>query len=234
MKKNFTESDMYAPIKNLLLTQGFIVRGEVKGCDIAAVSGETLWVVEMKLSANITLIYQAMERQTAANGVFVAVPRPKNAREKNFRSLQKLLKKLGLGLITVALDSPTQHAEILFFPAEAAKKNVKSAAIKKEIFGRTTDTIGGVSQKKVNTAYREKCIRIACIIEAKGEISPKTLVQMGCEKNAGNILRANYFGWFEKICAGTYDITDIGRNYLEEHKNSTLVTYYRMKAAEIL
>ena len=88
------ECEMYEPIKNLLVSQGFIVRGEVKGCDIAAVQGETLWVVEMKLSANITLVYQAMERQNGATGVFVAIPRPKNSRDSNFRSFQKLIEKL--------------------------------------------------------------------------------------------------------------------------------------------
>jgi len=228
------ESDMYEPIKNLLISQGFIVRGEVKGCDIAAVQGETLWVVEMKLSANITLIYQAMERQTAATGVFVAIPRPKNARDSNFRSLQKLLKKLDIGLITVAMDSPLKNAEILIFPGEKIRANKKSASIKKEIFGRTADTTGGITKEKINTAYRERCIKIASLIEAKGESSAKTLVSYGCEKDTNNILRANYFGWFEKISKGTYDITESARKYLKENETSPLITYYRMKSAEIL
>ena len=228
------ESDMYEPIRNLLLTQGFIVRGEVKGCDIAAISGDTLWVVEMKLSANITLIYQAMERQIAATGVFVAIPRPKSARDANFRALQKLLKKLELGLITVALDSPTKHAEILIFPNEKTHTNKKSDAIKKEIFGRTTDTTGGISKEKVNTAYRERCIKIACIIEARGSQSAKSLRQMGCEADTYNILRANYFNWFKKIAKGTFDITETAQNYLQENAATSLVTYYRMKAAETL
>jgi len=236
MKKTFKESDMYEPIKALLTSQGFIVRGEVKGCDIAAIQGETLWVVEMKLSANITLIYQAMNRQSATENVFVAVPRPKSSREGNFPSLQKLLKKLGIGLITVALDSPVKHAEILIFPDNSKKKKEtkKTAAIKKEIFGRTTDSLGGTTKTAVNTAYRERCVRIACLIEAKGALSAKNLREFGCEKDAYSILRANYFGWFKKIAKGIFDITEVGLNYLKENESASLITYYRMKALDIV
>ncbi|MCL2388225.1 MAG: DUF2161 family putative PD-(D/E)XK-type phosphodiesterase [Defluviitaleaceae bacterium] len=227
---------MYEPVRNLLTTQGFIVRGEVKGCDIAAIQGETLWIVEMKLSANITLIYQAMERQTATNHVFIAIPRPRKATDANFRALQKLLKKLDLGLITVALDSPVKHAEIIIFPAatRVKKETKKSAAIKKEILGRTTDTIGGTSKTAINTAYRERCVKIACLLEAKGPLSAKILVQQGCEKDAYSILRSNYSGWFAKVSKGIYGLTDAGCNYLNENSATPLVAYYRMKALDIV
>jgi hypothetical protein len=228
MKK---ESDMYEPIKKLLSAQGYIVRGEVKGCDIAAIQGETLIIVEMKLSANITLIYQAMERQAATNNVFVAIPRPRKVTDKNFRSLKKLLKKLEMGLITVALDSPTKYAEIIFFPEiKKQKENKKSETIRKEIFGRTTDSPGGTTKRTINTAYRERCVKIACLSESKGPLSAKKLVEHGCEKDASSILRANHHGWFKKIDRGVFEITETGKNYLNENASEALVAYYRMKA----
>ncbi|MCL1878156.1 MAG: DUF2161 family putative PD-(D/E)XK-type phosphodiesterase [Defluviitaleaceae bacterium] len=232
MKKK--ESDMYEPIKNLLTSQGFIVRGEVKGCDVAAVRGEELWIVEMKLSANLTLIFQAMARKEAAENVFIAVPRPKSGRDKNFRSLKKLVKKLELGLITVALDSPVKLAEIITFPEGTKRENKKSASIKKEIFGRTTDSPGGTAGAKINTAYRERSVKIACLLEAKGAQSAKSLRAMGCEGDTYTILRGNPYGWFKKIAAGIYDITDVGQNYLKQNESISLVTYYRMKATETL
>ena len=229
------ESDMYEPIKNLLTSQGFIVRGEVKGCDIAAIKEGVLWIVEMKLNANITLIYQAMERQTATENVFIAIPRPKTNRDGTFRSLQKLLKKLNLGLITVALDSPTKHAEILFFPNQPKNKsNKKTEAITKEILGRTTDTTGGAAKTKINTAYRERCVRVACILEEKGQLRPMDLVNFGCERDAASILRLNAFGWFKNVKRGVYALTNVGKTYLTENEASSLVTYYRMKAKEII
>jgi len=229
------ESDMYEPIRDLLEEQGFIVRGEVKGCDIAAVKEGILWVVEMKLSANLTLIYQAMERQTATDWVFIAIPRPRLARDGNFLNLQKLLKKLNLDLITVALDSPTKHAEILIFPGgRANKENKKSTAIRKELLGRTTDTTGGTTKTAINTAYRERSVRIACLLESKGQLRPRDLVQYGCEKDASSILRLNVFGWFKNIERGVYEISGVGRAYLSNNEASSLIVYYRMKADEII
>ncbi len=34
------ESDLYAPVKALLEGQGYVVKGEVRGCDVVAVRGE--------------------------------------------------------------------------------------------------------------------------------------------------------------------------------------------------
>ena len=225
------ESDMYEPIRKLLAAQGFTVRGEVKDCDIAAIKDDVLWVVEMKLSANITLIYQALERQAATGWVFVAIPRPKSARDGNFRKFQKLLKKLKLGLITVALDSPVKHAEIVIFPVgKDDKKNKKTAAVKKEVTGRAVDTVGGVTKTQINTAFREKCVRIACLLEIMGAASGKELVKLGCEKDATRIMRSNVMGWFEKVAGGVYGLSDVGIGYLEDNASASLVVYYRMKA----
>ena len=232
MKTTYKESDMYAPIRQLLSQHGFTVRGEVKGCDIAAVKENTLWVVEMKLSANLTLIYQALERQTATDWVFVAIPRPRSSRDGNFRKLQKLLKKLQLGLITVALDSPAKHAEIILFPTGRDNKETKKAkTLRKEISGRTSDTPGGTVKSAVNTAYRERCIRIACLLEQKGPLKARELVNIhNCEKDASAILRLNVFGWFDKVSTGLYRLSPTGQEYLESNEATSLVVYYRMRA----
>jgi len=227
----FKESDMYEPIRKLLTEQGFTVRGEVKNCDIAAVKDDIVWVVEMKLYANITLVYQAMERQAATGWVFVAIPRPKSTRDGTFRKFQKLVKKLQLGLITVALDSPHKQAEIVIFPVgKDDKKNKKTAALKREIAGRTVDSTGGTTKTQINTAYRERCVRIACLLEAKGAAGSRELVKLGCEKDAAYLLRTNMLGWFEKVSKGVYGLSDVGIGYLEDNASASLVVYYRMKA----
>ena len=232
----YKESDMYPSIRRLLAEQGFTVRGEVNGCDIAAVKGDTLWVVEMKLTANLKLIYQAMERQTATDWVFIAIPRPKSARDGNFTKFQRLLKKLQLGLITVSLDSPMKHTEIILFPAGRDNKTTKKAkAVHREIAGRTVDTIGGTTKKIVNTAYRERCVRIACLLEKKGALRAQDLVKIyGCEKDASKILMTNYFGWFNRISTGLYELSHIGTEYLKNNASSSLIIYYRMKTENIL
>ena len=226
----FKESDMYEPIRKLLTEQDFTVRGEVKGCDIAAVRDDTLWIVEMKLSANLTLIYQAMERKAATGWVFIAIPRPKKARDGNFSKLKQLVKQLKLGLITVALDSPTKTAEIHIFPDGKDKKNKRTLAVKREISGRSVDSTGGVAKTQINTAYRERCVRIACLLEAHGSLSAKELMTFGCERDANKIMHTNYFGWFEPVARGVYGLSAAGIGYLEDNSATSLVVYYRMKA----
>lgn len=224
----FKESDMYAPIRDMLESQGFTVRGEVKGCDIAAVKDETLWIVEMKLTANLTLLYQAQDRKAATDWVFIAIPRPRISRGGNFAKLKKLLKALKIGLITVALDSPAKHAEIIFLPEGKQIKDTKKAnQLKKEIKGRTIDSIGGTAKKTINTAYRERCIRIACILESAGPLRATDLVKTyGCESDAHSILRSNFQGWYIKVSRGLFNISPLGREFLEKNADSVLVAHY--------
>jgi hypothetical protein len=233
--KNITykETDLYEPIRRLLDGQGFTVRGEVKGCDIAAVKGEALWIVEMKLTANLKLVFQAMERQAATDWVFVAVPRPKKVRDKHFTQFSKMVKKLNLGLITVALDSHQRFAEIIHFPVgKDVKSNKKAVRVKREIAGRSVDTKGG-TQEKVNTAYRERCVKIAAILETHAPLNAPALIrEHGCEKDTAIILKTNFYGWYEKVGRGTYALSAKGIEYLLDNAAQSLVAYYRIKVHE--
>ena len=220
---------MYEPIRQLLIGFGFIVRGEVKNCDIAAIRGEDLWIVEMKLSANLTLLYQAIERKAITEHVFIAIPRPKNSRNKNFTSLKKIIAKLELGLILVSLDSPVPLAEITIHPSASKKTNPKkSEIIRREILGRSSDSAGGTVKTGISTAYREKCIKIACLLEAKGELNSRELLKLGCEKDTSAVLRNNHYGWFAKTGSGKYALSEIGSGYLHTNANSPLVVFYRI------
>ena len=227
MKPQLRESNMYEPIRELLNSLGFIVRGEVKNCDIAAIKGEELWVVEMKLYANLTLLCQAMERKLITEHVFIAIPRPKNNRSKNFVTLKKIVSKLELGLVLVSFDSPIPLAEIAIHPTGRRKTNPKkSVSVRKEILGRSSDSTGGTTKKGVSTAYREKCIKIACLIKLNEELSSRELLKLGCEKGTAAILRKNHYGWFAKTENGKYTLSTMGKEYLLTNANSPLVVFY--------
>jgi len=233
MKNLYKEADMYPPIRQLLQEQGFTVRGEVKGCDIAAVKDDALWLIEMKLTANLKLLFQAVEKQTSTDWVFVAIPRPRSARDKHYTQFSRLLKRLNIGLITVALDSPRRVADIIHFPTgNDEKNNAASRKIKREIAGRSVDTHGG-TQQKVNTAYRERCVRIATLLEIHAPVNaPELMKTHGCEADTYNILRANNYGWYEKVGRGVYALSDKGRTYLQDNAAENLVIFYRMRAAQ--
>lgn len=220
--KTLIESDLYPPIKHLLESQGFTVKGEVKGCDIAAVKDDTLWLIEIKKNFNVKLLYQAMSRLSVTPNVFVAIPRPKRI-DNNFRLAQKILKKLEIGLIIVSKAS----AEIIFPPAGNKKNSKKATAFFEEIKGRTSDTPGGSTGTIIMSAYREECIKIACILEHHGVLPPKTLVnEHHCRKDTARILHSNFYGWFERIAHGQYALSPAGLGFLQDNRKNPLVIHY--------
>ena len=225
------ESDLYNPIKQLLKNEGFTtIKGEVKGCDIAALrqvgSYEELHIIEMKLNLTMRLLYQAMSRLSITPFVYIAIPRPKRI-DKNFRYAQKILKKLELGLITVAMDSDLPYAQIAFYPAASQNKNTKKAqAIRKEALGRTEDTPGGSTGITITSAYRERCIKIACIIALNGNQSPKELIIHGCAADTANILQKNHYGWFLRVSRGIYCLSQEGQKFLLENTKNPIVAFF--------
>ncbi len=93
------ETDLYLPVKRHLEAQGYTVKAEIKGCDVVAVRGNEIPViVELKQSLTLALLYQAVDRLTIAEHVYVAIGRPKRGVTGD---ALKLCRRLGLGLIVV-------------------------------------------------------------------------------------------------------------------------------------
>lgn len=223
-----TEQELYPPIRDLFTNLGYKVNAEVKDCDMTAVKDDEFVIIELKRNMTVTLLAQGLRRQRTGADVFVAVPKPKNYSFNKFRQVFSVLKKLELGLIFVSLRGEHSFAEIVFQPkpyTSQYKNNKKRKEILKEIEGRTIDTnTGGVTGKKIVTAYTEKCIHIACILDMYGELSPKAVKDKGGDESAQSILSRNVFGWFEKVDKGIYRITDNGRRSLLEYPE--LEKYY--------
>ena len=57
------ESDLYSPLKSYLESQKYEVKGEVEDCDVLAIrDAEPPLIVELKLSLNLTVVLQAVDR----------------------------------------------------------------------------------------------------------------------------------------------------------------------------
>jgi hypothetical protein len=227
---NFIESDMYLPIKAHFEKLGFEVKGEVKGLDVALLKDGEIWAVEMKKGFNITLIYQALKRQQAANAVFVAIPRKAFMARRG--PILHICEKLNLGLISVAMDSPMHLVEVHLVPNLPKGRNTKaSRAVIAEFSGRNfDDNIGGVKGSKgakLMTAYKERCIQIAAALKALGAAAPAALVRdHNCPQQAGQILRNNTYGWFKKIEKGIYGLSDEGAKALNNPSFAAIVEFY--------
>lgn len=223
-----TEKELYPPVRDLFEKRGYKVNAEVRDCDMTAVRDGELVIVELKRGMTVTLLAQGLSRQKTGADVYIAVPKPKRYSFKKFRSVFSVVKKLELGLIFVSLRGEHSFAEIVFEPKEyksTYKNTKKRREIVEEINGRTIETnTGGVTGTKIVTAYTEKCIHIACILDMYGDMSPKAVREKGGADNARDILARNVYGWFRKIEKGVYGITDEGRRGLLEYPE--LEKYY--------
>src|SRR5687767_1484846 len=61
--------------------------------DVVARRGAELWVVEVKTSFSIALLFQAMDRRRTAHRVFIAAPY-----SKNIRDVTAVCEELGIGV----------------------------------------------------------------------------------------------------------------------------------------
>ncbi len=222
------ESDLYEPVKEYLDSLGYDTKGEVLSCDIAAVKGDELIVVELKRGFTMELIYQALKRQRAADSVYVAVPLPKRGyKDAHYNDMVNLCRRLELGLMLVGFTTggkPQIDVAVNPSPAKPVRHDKKKRmAILTEHSGRTGSVnTGGVARRKIITVYKEQALCIAKILSEHGELSAKQIKELGGGDKTSSILRMNYYDWFMKTGSGkelTYRITEAGEQALTEFGN---------------
>ena len=216
--KTRRESDLAAPVRDFLEAQGWTVRSEVNGCDITAVRGEELVVVELKTGFSTDLLIQATQRQRVADTVYVALPaegtlHSKARYDKRRRGIEHLLKRLEIGLLLVHFpddaDAPPSVEAALHPVREPKPKRAtqKRKAILREVAARSADyNLGGVTKTRIATAYREESVFIACLLERHGPMSPAEARAKGAGVRAQNILFKNVYDWFERLERGVYSV----------------------------
>ncbi len=223
------EADLYPHLKAWLEANGYEAHAEVGGCDIAARKGGDLVLIEMKKSINLDLLLQIVQRQRAQASVYAAVPAPR-LHDRRWRRLERLLKRLEAGLLLVHMESALPRVEVAFHPVEFArvKRGAETRAILREMAGRSFSVnVGGGTRRKLMTAYRESALAVAAALEAVGPCAPKALREYGAPEKAGDIVRGNVYGWFERLGKALYALTPAGRAALEEPEYAPLVAVLR-------
>lgn len=213
---------LYVPVKTFFSGLGFEVRAEVEGRDLVAVRGDTLVVVELKKSFNLTLLLQGIERQGAADCVYLAVEAPARP-TRRWRQIRKLCQRLGLGLLAVSFPAKRPARVDVVVEAEQPeglrRQRKQREYLLREFNGRSGDhNVGGSTGLPIVTAYREDALHLANQLRECGE--PQTVKALreltGCER-AGRILQDNYYGWFERVRRGVYRLTPAGEEALVQY-----------------
>lgn len=210
------ETDLSAPVKSFLEGLGFTVKGEIDGCDLLALrSGDPpiLVIAELKLRLSFDLILQAVDRLTAADEVWLAVPATRNGRERDRRA-RRLLRLLGLGLLTVNLRTGRVEPEIPPAPYAPRLDRAWRSRLLREFERRRGDPMpGGTTRRRIMTAYRQTALALAEALAA-GIERPRDLKHLS--PDAGAILARNVYAWFARTAPGRYALTPLGRQALAE------------------
>ena len=203
------ETDLYPYIKAFLEARGFEVKAEVNGCDVAARRGdEAPVIVELKLVFSLQLIYQAIDRLSLADHVYIAVARAKRGLPSE---AVKLCRRLRLGLIVVAASG---SIEVLAEPAlYVPRKSVKrQQRLLKEFALRKGDpNLGGSGRTKLMTAYKQDALRCLAHLSKQGPSTLAALRTATKVDRTANIMRDNYYGWFGRAGRGIYELTSEGQ-----------------------
>jgi len=210
------ESDLYLPLKRFLESQNYEVKGEVQDCDALAVRGEEApVVVELKLSLNLEVVLQAVERLSLTPKVYIGIPKQCRILKRRRRRIVKLLRMLGLGLVVIDLDLETNNVEVLLDPGEyrPRKSKHRQERLLGEFMKRVGDpNLGGRDKRKgIMTVYRQRALAIAGFLQKQGPTKASNVARALQEPKARGILYRNVYGWFDRVSLGVYELSPRGK-----------------------
>jgi hypothetical protein len=210
------ETSLYLPVKQFLESAGYSVKGEVGSCDLVGLleaEPPVVVICELKLSFNLELILQAVDRASLCDEVWIAarISAKGKGREADKR-FRDLCRRLGIGMLGV---SDGGDVSVIVGPcSQMPRKNPKRRTrLVREHKRRQGDpTPGGGSRAPIMTAYRQQSLACAAALR-DGPLRPRDLRVSA--PDAGKILLSNVYGWFERIEKGVYALTDAGNAALQ-------------------
>jgi len=210
------ESDLYLPLKSYLESQNYEVKGEVNDCDVVAMRGdEPPVIVELKLSINLTVILQCVDRLSLSSKVYIGIPAQCKTLKRQHKQIIKLLRMLGLGLIAINPDPKKSNVSVILDPSEYKPR--KSKHRKERLLGEFEKRIGdpnlgGVDRRKgLMTAYRQRALAIAQLLQNDGATKASQVASKLEDPKARDVMYSDVYGWFDRVSQGVYDLSPKGR-----------------------
>lgn len=222
------ETDLYAPMKAFLEGQGYEIKSEVVGCDLVGRRGEEPPViVELKMGFTLPLVLQGVDRLSLAEDVYLAVgvpakPAPSSIWRRERRSILKLCRRLGLGLL--AVHEATERKPVLVEPMldpspyKPRPNKRRQGLLLKEFAHRVGDpNTGGSTKRPIVTAYRQDALRCAAVLGARGPTKAAEVSRLASVPKATGIMYRDVYGWFGRAGRGVYELSPKGLEALETY-----------------
>lgn len=210
------ETSLYLPVKGFLETAGYTVKGEVGGCDLVGLSDNDPPVVvicELKLSFNLELILQAVDRAAIAEEVWIAarISAKGKGREADKR-YRDLCRRLGIGMLGISDAGDVSIIVSSISPMPRTSPKRRSRLMREHQRRRGDPAVGGSTRAPIMTAYRQQALGCASVL-ASGPMRVRHI--KSSVPDAGKILLANVYGWFERLDRGVYGLTQTGHEALQ-------------------
>ena len=210
------ETDLYLPLKRLLESQHYEVKGEVQDCDVLAVRGhEAPVVVELKVALNLDVILQAVERLSLTPKVYIGIPAACGVLKRRRKHTIKLLRMLGLGLVVIHGNHEIGSAQVLLDPGAYTprKSKYRVERLLGEFSRRVGDpNLGGTETRAgIMTAYRQRALAIARFLHQAGPTKACRVAEAVREPKARDVLYRDVYGWFDRASLGVYALSPRGR-----------------------
>lgn len=210
------ETALYLPVKRFLEKLGFAVKGEIGGCDLVALKGHDPPIVvvgELKLSFNLELVLQGVDRASACDEVWLAAQMSARGkgRESDVR-YRNLCRRLGFGMLGVTARG---DVEVLVKPPTTSLRRdpkKRSRLIAEHQRRQGDPALGGSTRAPIMTAYRQHALACACALSG-GPLRVRDLKPH--IPDAPKILLHNVYGWFDRIERGVYRLNDAGHAALK-------------------
>lgn len=220
------EADLYNPLKHFLESQGYEVKGEVLECDVLAVrENEETVIVELKLSLNLNVILQAVQRLSVTSKVYIGVPVQCKTLKRRRKHIIKLLRMLGLGLLVINTKPEAGSVSVILDPGEYRPRISKHRRerLLGEFVKREGDPNLGGSEKRngIMTAYRQRALAIAWFLQKQGPLKASHIAGELEEPKARDILYRNVYGWFDRVSRGVYELSPRGRQEISLWDDNT-------------
>lgn len=217
------ETELYAPVKAFLEGQGYVVKAEVASADVMACRGdEEPVIIELKVGFSLSLLHQAVKRQSVTDAVYVAVPRWRGKSAwRAFKANIGLCKKLGLGVMSVSVEE--QRVEVHADPTEFSPRKLKRRkyALLREYQARQGDPNVGGTRGKVVTSYRQAAERIVRFLAENGASRGVDVATGADAPKATRLMANNHYGWFVRVERGVYDLSEAGHKTAKDMSLTT-------------